>query len=58
MYFFLEYRSAIFTTSEAQAETAKLVTEEVQAKHFTPKGEFFPSSWIVSPFLSGTSSSL
>jgi len=34
-----QYRSAIFTTSEAQAETAKLVTEEVQAKHFTPKGK-------------------
>jgi hypothetical protein len=35
-----EYRSAIFTTSDAQAESAKLVTEEVQAKHFTPKGEY------------------
>jgi len=34
-----QYRSAIFTTSEAQAETAKRVTEEVQAKHFTPKGK-------------------
>jgi peptide-methionine (S)-S-oxide reductase len=34
-----EYRSVIFVTSEAQAETAKRVTEEVQAKHFTPKGK-------------------
>jgi len=34
-----EYRSVIFTTSEAQAATAMRVTEEVQAKHFTPKGK-------------------
>jgi hypothetical protein len=34
-----EYRSAIFTNSDAQAEIAKRVTEEVQAKHFTPKGK-------------------
>ncbi|KAJ7155592.1 peptide methionine sulfoxide reductase [Mycena filopes] len=33
-----QYRSAIFTTTPEQAETAKRVTEEVQAKHFTPKG--------------------
>ncbi|PPR01288.1 hypothetical protein CVT24_006363, partial [Panaeolus cyanescens] len=34
-----EYRSAIFTHSEEQAQTAKRVTEEVQAKHFTPNGQ-------------------
>ncbi|KAF9031596.1 peptide methionine sulfoxide reductase [Panaeolus papilionaceus] len=34
-----QYRSAIFTHSEEQAEIAKRVTEEVQAKHFTPKGQ-------------------
>lgn len=33
-----EYRSAIFTHSPEQASIAKRVTEEVQAKHFTPKG--------------------
>ncbi|KAF8132246.1 peptide methionine sulfoxide reductase [Mycena galopus ATCC 62051] len=33
-----QYRSAIFTTTPEQAEIAKRVTEEVQAKHFTPKG--------------------
>ncbi|KAF7312730.1 Peptide methionine sulfoxide reductase [Mycena indigotica] len=33
-----QYRSAIFTTSAEQEETAKRVTEEVQGKHFTPKG--------------------
>ncbi|KAJ7136400.1 peptide methionine sulfoxide reductase [Mycena crocata] len=32
-----QYRSAIFTTTEEQAATAQRVTEEVQAKHFTPK---------------------
>jgi peptide-methionine (S)-S-oxide reductase len=37
----IEYRSAIFTTSDAQAASAKLVTEEIQAKHFTPKGKCF-----------------
>jgi len=34
-----EYRSAIFTHSEDQLTTAKRVTEEVQAAHFTPKNE-------------------
>ncbi|KAF7374324.1 putative peptide methionine sulfoxide reductase [Mycena sanguinolenta] len=33
-----QYRSAIFTTTPEQATTAQRVTEEVQAKHFTPKG--------------------
>ncbi|KAF7296269.1 Peptide methionine sulfoxide reductase [Mycena chlorophos] len=31
-----EYRSAIFTTTPEQATIAQRVTEEVQAKHFTP----------------------
>jgi len=34
-----QYRSVIFTTSDAQAASARLVTEAIQAKHFTPKGE-------------------
>ncbi|KAL1664791.1 peptide methionine sulfoxide reductase [Schizophyllum commune] len=34
-----QYRSAIFTHSPEQEAIAKRVTEEVQAKHFTPKGE-------------------
>ncbi|KAF9239494.1 hypothetical protein BU15DRAFT_61998 [Melanogaster broomeanus] len=34
-----QYRSAIFTHSPEQATIAKRVTEEVQAKHFTPKGQ-------------------
>ncbi|KDR78192.1 hypothetical protein GALMADRAFT_245225 [Galerina marginata CBS 339.88] len=34
-----QYRSAIFTHSDDQAAIAKRVTEEVQAKHFTPKGK-------------------
>ncbi|CAA7262310.1 unnamed protein product [Cyclocybe aegerita] len=34
-----QYRSAIFTHSEEQEAIAKRVTEEVQAKHFTPKGK-------------------
>ncbi|KAH9476795.1 putative peptide methionine sulfoxide reductase [Psilocybe cubensis] len=34
-----QYRSAIFTHSDEQAAVAKRVTEEVQAKHFTPKGQ-------------------
>jgi peptide-methionine (S)-S-oxide reductase len=34
-----QYRSAIFTTSDEQAAAAKLVTAEIQAKHFTPKGQ-------------------
>ena len=34
-----EYRSEIFTHSPEQFEIAKRVTEEVQARHFTPKGE-------------------
>ena len=33
----------IFTTSDAQVESAKCVTEEIQAKHFTPKGKYFLS---------------
>jgi peptide-methionine (S)-S-oxide reductase len=36
----IEYRSAIFTTTPEQADTAKRVTEEVQAKHFTPNVSF------------------
>jgi len=38
MSFFSEYRSAIFTHSPEQEEIAKRVTEEIQAKYFTPKG--------------------
>ncbi|KAL1748319.1 peptide methionine sulfoxide reductase [Schizophyllum fasciatum] len=34
-----QYRSAIFTHSPEQESVAKRVTAEVQAKHFTPKGE-------------------
>jgi peptide-methionine (S)-S-oxide reductase len=34
-----EYRSAIFTHSPEQVETAKRVTAEVQAKYFDPKGQ-------------------
>ncbi|KAF8130130.1 peptide methionine sulfoxide reductase MsrA [Boletus edulis] len=34
-----QYRSAIYTHSPEQASIAKRVTEEVQAKHFTPKGK-------------------
>ncbi|KIK75765.1 hypothetical protein PAXRUDRAFT_835558, partial [Paxillus rubicundulus Ve08.2h10] len=34
-----QYRSVIFTHSPEQTTVAKRVTEEVQAKHFTPKGE-------------------
>ncbi|KAJ7340768.1 peptide methionine sulfoxide reductase [Mycena olivaceomarginata] len=33
-----QYRSAIFTTTPEQADVARRVTEQVQAKHFTPKG--------------------
>ncbi|KAJ6451270.1 peptide methionine sulfoxide reductase [Mycena sanguinolenta] len=33
-----QYRSAIFTTTPEQAEIAQRITEEVQAKHFTPNG--------------------
>ncbi|KAK0236840.1 peptide methionine sulfoxide reductase [Armillaria nabsnona] len=34
-----QYRSAIFTNSPEQEAIAKRMTEEVQAKHFTPKGK-------------------
>jgi peptide-methionine (S)-S-oxide reductase len=34
-----EYRSAIFTHSPEQQSIAKRVTEEIQAKYFTPKGK-------------------
>jgi len=34
-----QYRSAIFTHSPEQASIAQRVTEEVQAKHFTPRGK-------------------
>ena len=34
-----EYRSAIFYHSPQQLDIAKRVTEEVQEKHFTPKGK-------------------
>lgn len=43
----LEYRSAIFTTTEEQAATAQRVTEEVQAKHFTPKVRFSARSTFI-----------
>jgi len=33
-----QYRSAIFTTTPEQMAVARRVTDEVQAKHFTPKG--------------------
>ncbi|KAF8962181.1 peptide methionine sulfoxide reductase [Flammula alnicola] len=34
-----QYRSAIFTHSDSQEAIARRVTEEIQAKHFAPKGE-------------------
>ena len=34
-----QYRSGIFTLSPEQEQIAKKVTEEVQEKHFTPKGQ-------------------
>ncbi|KAK0216002.1 peptide methionine sulfoxide reductase [Armillaria fumosa] len=34
-----QYRSAIFTNSPEQEAIAKRVTEEVQVRHFTPKGK-------------------
>ncbi|KAJ7155692.1 peptide methionine sulfoxide reductase [Mycena filopes] len=34
-----EYRSAIFTHSEQQAQIAKRVTAEIQEKYFSPKGK-------------------
>jgi peptide-methionine (S)-S-oxide reductase len=34
-----QYRSSIFTSSPEQEEIAKRVTQEVQEKHFTPKGK-------------------
>ncbi|KAG6334448.1 hypothetical protein ID866_4649 [Astraeus odoratus] len=34
-----QYRSAIFTHNREQQATAQRVTEEVQEKHFTPKGQ-------------------
>jgi len=34
-----QYRSAIFTHNPEQATIAQRVTEEVQTKHFTPKGK-------------------
>ena len=51
-----EYRSAIFTTTPEQAETARRVTEEVQAQHFSGRGTYFHSLLSVSLlsfFLSG-----
>ena len=45
----IEYRSVIFTISDAQTVSAKLVTEEIQAKHFTPKGKCFLSFPDFSP---------
>ncbi|CCV00020.1 unnamed protein product [Malassezia sympodialis ATCC 42132] len=33
-----QYRSALFPHTDEQERTAKRVTEEVQAKHFQPKG--------------------
>jgi peptide methionine sulfoxide reductase MsrA len=38
-YLFSEYRSAIFTNTPEQLEIAKSVTDEVQKKHFDPKGK-------------------
>ncbi|KAG5641527.1 hypothetical protein DXG03_004818 [Asterophora parasitica] len=35
----VEYRSSIFTHSDEQNSIAQRVTEEVQAKHFTPKDQ-------------------
>ncbi|KAG6834081.1 hypothetical protein H0H93_012091 [Arthromyces matolae] len=35
----VEYRSVIFTHDADQETIAKRITEEVQAKHFTPKGQ-------------------
>ncbi|KAH8828636.1 peptide methionine sulfoxide reductase [Flagelloscypha sp. PMI_526] len=34
-----QYRSSIFTSTPEQEEIAKRVTQEVQEKHFTPKGK-------------------
>ena len=34
-----EYRSAIFFNTQEQEAIARRVTEEVQEKHFTPKGQ-------------------
>lgn len=34
-----EYRSAIFFNTPEQEAVARRVTEEVQEKHFTPKGQ-------------------
>ncbi|WFD46696.1 peptide-methionine (S)-S-oxide reductase [Malassezia furfur] len=34
-----QYRSAIFAHTPEQERTAQQVTQEVQAKHFDPKGE-------------------
>jgi peptide methionine sulfoxide reductase MsrA len=52
-----EYRSAIFTNTPEQLETAKRVTKEVQVKRFTPKvrslslsGRCFPSGKLVVGF--------
>ena len=47
----IEYRSAIFTTSDDQAASAKLVTEEIQAKHFTPRGRCSFQSYLDSSSL-------
>jgi hypothetical protein len=44
----IEYRSAIFTTSDAQVLSAKRVAVEIQAKHFTPKGKCFFSLIVLS----------
>lgn len=40
----LEYRSAIFYNTPEQEEVAKRVTDEVQKKHFDPKGTPLPSA--------------
>lgn len=34
-----QYRSAVFPHSDDQLAVVQRVTEEVQAKHFTPKGK-------------------
>ena len=48
-----EYRSAIFYNTPEQRDIAKRVTEEVQKKHFDPKGASFSvkscSSALVTP---------
>jgi peptide-methionine (S)-S-oxide reductase len=39
MFIYAEYRSAIFYYTREQEAIARRVTQEVQEKHFTPKGQ-------------------